>query len=75
MQLTAPKFDESEIELLRTGLDSGWVTQGPMTRRFEELIAARQGVKNALATTSCTAALHLAAMALGLKAREVVVPA
>ena len=47
-----------------------------MTRRFEELIAARQGVKNALATTSCTAALHLAAIALDLKAGdEVVVPA
>ena len=76
MKLTAPKFDESEIELLRACLDSGWVTQGPMTRRFEELIAARHGVKHALATTSCTAALHLAATALGLKAGdEVVVPA
>ena len=76
MQLTAPKFDESEIDLLRACLNSGWVTQGPMTQRFEELIAERHGVKHALATTSCTAALHLATMALDLEAGdEVVVPA
>ena len=43
--------------------------------RFEDLIAERHGVKHALATTSCTAALHLATMALGLKAGdEVIVP-
>lgn len=76
MQLTSPKFDESEIEQLRACLDSGWVTQGPMTERFERLIAERHGVKHALATTSCTAALHLATMALGLKpGDEVIVPA
>ena len=76
MQLTAPKFDESEIDLLRACLNSGWVTQGPLTKRFEELIAARHAVKHALATTSCTAALHLAALALGLRdGDEVIVPA
>jgi perosamine synthetase len=76
MQLTSPKFDENEIDQLRACLNSGWVTQGPITQRFESLIAERQGVKHALATTSCTAALHLATMALGLKAGdEVIVPA
>ncbi|MBR0801187.1 DegT/DnrJ/EryC1/StrS family aminotransferase [Bradyrhizobium jicamae] len=76
MQLTAPKFDEAEIEMLRTCLSSGWVTQGPMSQKFEQLIAERHGVKHALVTTSCTAALHLATMALDLKAGdEVVVPA
>jgi perosamine synthetase len=76
MQLTAPKFDEAEIEMLRACLNSGWVTQGPMSQKFEELIAQQQGVKHALVTTSCTAALHLATMALGLKTGdEVIVPA
>jgi dTDP-4-amino-4,6-dideoxygalactose transaminase len=76
MQLTAPKFDDAEIEQLRACLASGWVTQGPMTQKFEELIAKRHDVRHALATTSCTAALHLATMALGLRAGdEVVVPA
>ncbi len=76
MQITAPKFDEAEIEMLRACLNSGWVTQGPMSQKFEELIAQQHGVKYALVTTSCTAALHLATMALGLtEGDEVIVPA
>ena len=66
MQLTTPHFDDDELELLRACLNSGWVTQGPMTQQFERLIAERHGVKHAMATTSCTAALHLATMALEL---------
>jgi len=76
MDLTRPKFDDEEIILLRQCLDSGWVTQGPLTAQFEQLFASRHHVRFALATTSCTAALHLAAMALGLgPADEVIVPA
>lgn len=76
MKIASPFFDEAEIELLRKCLDSGWVTQGPLTQEFEALLARRHGVAHALATTSCTAALHLATMALGLQTGdEVVVPA
>jgi perosamine synthetase len=76
MNITEPSFDEAEITLLRECLNSKWVTQGPMTERFEQLVAARHGVKHALACTSCTAALHLAALALNLGAGdEVIVPA
>jgi perosamine synthetase len=76
MNLTAPSFDEAEISLLRDCLASGWVTQGPLTNRFEKLIAERHQVRHAIATTSCTAALHLAALALELGPDdEVIVPA
>jgi dTDP-4-amino-4,6-dideoxygalactose transaminase len=76
MQLTFPKFGEEEIALLRQCLASKWVTQGPLTERFEALLAARHQAAHVLATTSCTAALHLAATALGLgPGDEVVVPA
>ena len=76
MKLTFPMFDDSEIRSLQTCLGSGWVTQGPLTEQFEKLVAARHDVKHALACTSCTAALHLATMALGLgPGDEVVVPA
>jgi dTDP-4-amino-4,6-dideoxygalactose transaminase len=52
------------------------VTQGPLTQRFEQLVAERHAAKHAMATTSCTAALHLAAVALGLgPGDEVIVPA
>ena len=76
MNLTEPSFDESEIAILRVCLGSKWVTQGPLTERFERLIASKHGVKHALACTSCTAALHLAALALKLgPGDEVIVPA
>ncbi|WP_076858901.1 DegT/DnrJ/EryC1/StrS family aminotransferase [Bradyrhizobium mercantei] len=76
MNITEPSFDEAEIALLRECLNSKWVTQGPLTERFERLIAEKHGVKHALACTSCTAALHLATLALKLgPGDEVIVPA
>jgi perosamine synthetase len=76
MQITFPSFDESEISSLRECLASGWVTQGPMVSRFEKLVGAVHRTEHALATTSCTAALHLAVAALGLgPGDEVLVPA
>lgn len=76
MELMFPLFDEKEIENLQACLDSRWVTQGPFVDQFEQLVADRHSVKYAMATTSCTAALHLATMALGLgKGDEVIVPA
>lgn len=76
MELTRPSFDAHELELVRECLESGWVTQGPMVQRFEALMATEQQVNFALAVTSCTAALHLAALALDLGPDdEVLVPA
>jgi perosamine synthetase len=76
MQIAAPLFDETEIASLRRCLTSKWVTQGPLTEEFERLVGARHKARHALATTSCTAALHLATSALGLgPGDEVIVPA
>ncbi len=76
MNITEPDFDDDELRLLRQCLDSHWVTQGPMTAKFEKLFATRHQVEHALATTSGTAALHLATLALGVEPDdEVIVPA
>lgn len=76
MQIAHPKFDEEEIKKVRECLASGWVTQGPMVQKFETLIGERHAAKFSLATTSCTAALHLSALALELgPGDEVIVPA
>jgi perosamine synthetase len=76
MNITEPWFDEHELELLRECLDSKWVTQGPMTERFEGLVGEWHSALHAMACTSCTSALHLATLALGLKpGDEVIVPA
>jgi perosamine synthetase len=76
MNLTFPLFDDAELAAVKECLDSCWVTMGPWTKRFEDLVAARHGAAHALASTSCTSALHLATMALGLgPGDEVIVPA
>ena len=76
VKLTSPKFDDDEIRLLEQCLNSGWVTQGPFVRQFEKRFGHRHQVEHALATTSCTAALHLSMLALGISPEdEVIVPA
>ena len=76
LPITAPAFDETEYRHLAEAFDSGWVTQGPLTERFEQQVAERHRARRALATTSATAALHISCAALGLgPGDEVVVPA
>ena len=65
---------EEKAELMDT-LDSGWITKGPKTERFEQDFAAYCSVEHAAAVYSCTAALHLALVALGIgPGDEVLVP-
>lgn len=74
--ITKPYFDEKELQKVKECLDSGWVTQGPMVQEFERLFCEYQNCKYGVAVSSCTAALHIAVMALGLKeGDEVIVPA
>ena len=76
INIAEPSFDNSELELLKECLSSKWVTQGPMTTRFEGLLAEAHNVRNALACTSATSALHLSTMALELgPGDEMIVPA
>jgi dTDP-4-amino-4,6-dideoxygalactose transaminase len=61
-----PALGEEEIAEVVDTLRSGWLTTGPKTARFETEFAAAIGVPHALATNSCTGALHLALEALGV---------
>lgn len=57
-------------------LESGWLTMGPKTERFEAAFAEQLGTTHAVAVSSCTAALHLAYLAAGVgPGDEVIVPA
>ena len=72
--LTRPYFDSEELEELKEVLDSGWVSQGPKTKEFEDKFAEYVGAKYAVAITNCTAALHLSLLASGIsKGDEVLV--
>jgi dTDP-4-amino-4,6-dideoxygalactose transaminase len=66
---------EQEIEAVVSTLRSGWLTSGPNAKAFEEEFASAVGARFAVSVNSCTAALHLAAEALGIKeGDEVIVP-
>ncbi len=69
-------FSHQELEAVQKVLQSGWLTMGPVTQEFEGAFADFLGVKHAIAVSSCTAALHLAAVALGIgPGDEVICPA
>src|SRR4029079_11435897 len=76
IQISLPSTGEEEWQAVREPLMSGWLTQGPKVAQFEKAFAQRHQVKHALATTSCTTALHLilAGMEIG-PGDEVIVPA
>jgi perosamine synthetase len=70
-----PDVGDEEIAEVLDVLRSGWLTTGPKTREFEREFAAMVGAKHAVAVNSCTAALHLALEAAGLReGDEVLVP-
>ncbi|HLF58902.1 MAG TPA: UDP-4-amino-4,6-dideoxy-N-acetyl-beta-L-altrosamine transaminase [Alphaproteobacteria bacterium] len=66
---------EDDVAAVAAVLRSDFLTTGPTAARFEEEVAKRVGAKFAAICSSGTAALHLAALALGLgKGDRVVVP-
>jgi dTDP-4-amino-4,6-dideoxygalactose transaminase len=70
-----PSLGDQEVNEVVETLRSGWLTSGPRVKRFEDRFAEAVGATNAVAVNSCTAALHLAVEALGLKAGQgVLVP-
>ena len=75
IELTKPYYNEQQLENIQQCLASGWLTQGPFVRQFESLFMQKQQANYALATTSCTTALHIAALALNLQpGDEILVP-
>ena len=71
-----PRIEEAEIEEVVASLRAAWLGTGPKVAAFERLVAEYKGASHAVAVNSCTAGLHLACVALGLKpGDEVIVPA
>ena len=74
--ITRPLFDEREAQGVAAVLESGWVSQGARVEEFEAVFARYVGARHAVATSSCTSALHMALVAIGIgEGDEVLVPA
>lgn len=75
LPLNIPYFDKDDEEAVAERIRTAWVVgDGPKCKEFEKVFSEYLGVKYTLLTTSCTAALHLAFMALGLEEGEAIVP-
>jgi perosamine synthetase len=61
-----PSIGSAEIDEVVACLRSGWLTSGPVAKRFEQDFAQSVGAAHAVAVNSCTAALHLAVESLHL---------
>ena len=64
----APQIGEEEIAEVEACLRSGWLGTGPRVARFERDFATYKGIETSqvAAVNSCTAALHISMVALGL---------
>lgn len=64
--LARPALGDAEVAAAERVLRSGWLTQGPEVRAFEEAFAAFTGAGHAIAVSSGTSALELSLHALGI---------
>jgi dTDP-4-amino-4,6-dideoxygalactose transaminase len=64
--IAKPWLDERDVAAVRRVILSGWVTQGPEVEAFEREFADAVSADHACAVSSCTTALHLALVALGV---------
>lgn len=72
----SPLIEEQEIEEVVQSLRCGWIGTGPKVHQLETMFKEYKGIGHAMALNSCTAALHLSMIVLGISpGDEVIVPA
>ncbi len=71
----SPFIENPEIDEVVASLKSGWLGTGPKVQKFEKMFCDYKKAKYAIALNSCTAALHLAMLAIGIgPGDEIIVP-
>ena len=68
-----PKISPQEIKEMVKTLKTGWLGAGPKVSAFEEAFKRYVHARQALAVSSCTAALHLSLIAAGIKPGDEVI--
>jgi len=68
--ISKPYFDKEELKNIVKPLKTGWLVQGRYVQEFQESFASFSQADFAHATTSCTTALNLSLVSLGIKAGD-----
>jgi perosamine synthetase len=71
--ISKPLLGQPEVDAVQEVLLSGWISQGPKVAEFEQAFASAVGAKYACAVSSCTTALHLALLTVGVKPGDLVI--
>ena len=71
--LAKPSLGEEEEQALLDVLRTGWITSGPKVPAFEQAFADYVGAPAAVGVSSCTAALHLSLVDMGVKPGDEVI--
>lgn len=71
--LSRPSLGEEEEQAVVETLRSGWLTSGHQIQAFESAFSSTVGARHTVAVTSCTAAIHLSLVDLGLQPGDEVI--
>lgn len=71
--IAKPSLGTEETTAAMEVISSGWLTQGPKVKQFEENFASYVGSPYACAVSNCTTALHLALLVVGVRPGDVVI--
>jgi dTDP-4-amino-4,6-dideoxygalactose transaminase len=75
INVMVPWLGQEETDAAAEAIASGWIAQGPRVAQFEQEFAEAMQARFAVATSSCTSALHLALIVAGVgRGDDVVVP-
>ena len=72
IRLTIPSIEDDDLEAIRQVLSTGYLVQGAQVAAFEQCVADYVGVKYAVAVSNCTAALHVALLAMDVRPHDLV---
>jgi len=69
----SPLIENEDVEAVSAVLKSGWLSTGPKVNEFQEKFRKYIGSEFAIATNSCTSALHLSLLCAGVGSRDEVI--
>ena len=73
IKFSPPDITDDEISAVVASLKSGWITTGPVTKRFENEISSYCGTSKTACLNSATAALEIALRLLGIGINDEVI--